>query len=93
MRKLIAVIRPHHAERLCQELHSQDRMQDLVAYEALGGGRQWREDDWRGMDLLPKAVIEGYVEDGDLEMVTDTILATCRTGSIGDGKVFVVPVG
>ena len=43
-------------------------------------------------DLRPKVKIECVVATGDVQTVVDTILKHARTGSIGDGKVFVLPV-
>lgn len=41
------------------------------------------------VDLLSKIKIEVIVGDGDVKKVTDAICETARTGSIGDGKIFV----
>src|SRR5215213_1261108 len=43
-------------------------------------------------ELRPKVKLECVVATGDVETVVDTILKHARTGSIGDGKVFVMPV-
>jgi nitrogen regulatory protein P-II 1 len=40
---------------------------------------------------VPKVQIEVMVEDGDVQVIVDTILKAARTGKIGDGKVWVVP--
>jgi nitrogen regulatory protein P-II 1 len=45
------------------------------------------------IEFLPKKKIEIVVEDEDLQLVLDTICAIGRTGNIGDGKIFVIPVG
>lgn len=44
------------------------------------------------VDLLPKIKIELVVDDKDLQTVTNAIIDVARTGSIGDGKIFVYPV-
>ena len=49
-------------------------------------GRQY------SVDLLPKIKIEVVVGDGDVKKVTDAICEVSRTGSIGDGKIFVSTV-
>ncbi|MHC4270248.1 MAG: P-II family nitrogen regulator [Planctomycetota bacterium] len=46
-------------------------------------GRQY------AVDLLPKIKIEAVVDDGDVKKVTDAICEVARTGSIGDGKIFI----
>jgi nitrogen regulatory protein P-II 1 len=50
------------------------------------GGEEYR------VDMLPKSKIELVVKDADTELVVSTILDAARTGSIGDGKIFVSPV-
>ena len=44
------------------------------------------------VDLLPKVKLEVVVPDGAVESVIDAICSAARTGNIGDGKVFVIPV-
>jgi nitrogen regulatory protein P-II 1 len=50
------------------------------------GGEEYR------VDMLPKAKIELVVSDADTEKAIDVIVETARTGAIGDGKIFVMPV-
>ena len=42
--------------------------------------------------LRPKLKVECVVEDSDVSLVTDSILRYARTGSVGDGKIFLLPV-
>ena len=44
------------------------------------------------VDLLPKIKVEAIVDDKDVEKVTDAICEVARTGSIGDGKIFISDV-
>ncbi|MEH2247623.1 P-II family nitrogen regulator [Nostoc sp.] len=44
------------------------------------------------IDFVPKVRIELVVNDNMVDMVVDTIVATAKTGTIGDGKLFVIPV-
>lgn len=44
------------------------------------------------VDLVPKARIEVVVEDADADLVVDAVVRAARTGKIGDGKVWAVPV-
>ena len=44
------------------------------------------------MDMLPKVKLELVVREADTEKVIDIILNVARTGNIGDGKIFVIPV-
>jgi nitrogen regulatory protein P-II 1 len=65
--------------------------------EVKGSGRQKGiTEHYRGTDvtnyLRPKIKLECVVADKDVQTIVDTILKHGRTGSIGDGKVFVIPV-
>jgi len=44
------------------------------------------------IDFLPKVRVEILVDDGDVDRVVQKLVETARTGKIGDGKVWVVPV-
>ena len=44
------------------------------------------------IDLIPKVKLEIVVRDEDVERVIDTVTAYARTGNVGDGKIFVIPV-
>lgn len=52
---------------------------------------QWRVGEYR-VDLLPKIKVEVVVSDKDCQTVIEIILETARTGNMGDGMVFVLPV-
>jgi nitrogen regulatory protein P-II 1 len=52
---------------------------------------QWRVGEYR-IDLLPKIKLEVVVQDKDAETVVDIICSSARTGDIGDGMIFVLPV-
>jgi len=65
--------------------------------EVKGSGRQKGiTEQYRGSSvtnyLRPKIKIECVVASGDVQTIVDTILRHARTGSIGDGKIFVLPV-
>ena len=69
----------------------------LSISEVKGSGRQKGiTEHYRGAELTnylrPKVKIECVVADKDVKTIVDTILKHARTGSIGDGKVFVMPV-
>ena len=63
------------------------------ALKALGVAGMTVTEVYRGrqysVDLLPKIKIEAVVDDNDVKKVTDAICEVSRTGSIGDGKIFV----
>lgn len=69
----------------------------LSISEVKGSGRQKGiVETYRGAELTnylrPKVKLECVVDDGDVQAVVDTILKHGRTGAVGDGKVFVIPV-
>ena len=69
----------------------------LTISEVKGSGRQKGiTERYRGSDLTnylrPKIKLECVVADRDVQTIVDTILKHARTGEIGDGKVFVLPV-
>jgi nitrogen regulatory protein PII len=69
----------------------------LTIIEVKGSGRQKGiTEQYRGSSvtnyLRPKIKIECVVADNDTQTIVDTVLKHARTGSIGDGKVFVIPV-
>jgi nitrogen regulatory protein P-II 1 len=69
----------------------------LSISEVKGSGRQKGiVETYRGAELTnylrPKIKLECVVDDGDVQTVVDTILKHGRTGAVGDGKVFVMPV-
>jgi nitrogen regulatory protein PII len=69
----------------------------LTISEVKGSGRQKGiTEHYRGSEiaihLRPKLKIECVVDDHDRELIVETILRHARTGSVGDGKIFVLPV-
>jgi nitrogen regulatory protein P-II 1 len=69
----------------------------MTVSEVRGFGRQkGHKEQYRGaeytVDFLPKAKMEVIVPDDQVKAVVDTILESARTGQIGDGKIFVLPV-
>ena len=69
----------------------------MTVSEVSGRGRQggltlqWRVGEYK-VDLMPKIKIEVVVIDEDLPKTLNAIRAAARTGEIGDGKIFVLPV-
>jgi len=69
----------------------------LTISEVKGSGRQKGiTERYRGAELTnylrPKVKLECVVSDRDVQTIVDTILKHARTGAVGDGKVFVLPV-
>ncbi|MGX1851279.1 P-II family nitrogen regulator [Streptomyces sp. NBC_01456] len=96
MKLITAVIKPHRLDEVKDALQAFG-VHGLTLTEASGYGRQRGHTEvYRGaeytVDLVPKIRIEVLVEDADAEELVDVIVKAARTGKIGDGKVWSVPV-
>ncbi len=96
MKLIIAVIKPFKLEEVREALTSQG-VQGLMVSEVKGYGRQSGHTEiYRGaeyvVNFVPKIKLELVVPDAAVASVVDTLAATAKTGKIGDGKIFVVPV-
>ncbi len=96
MKMVVAYIRHEAFEPIRMELLGLG-FPSLSITEVKGSGRQKGiTEHYRGAEitnyLRPKVKIECVVETRDVPAIVDTILRHARTGSIGDGKVFVLPV-
>lgn len=93
MKKIEAVIRHFKLEDVKNALSAKS-VQGMTVTEVRGFGRQkGHKEMYRGaeytVDFLPKVKIEVVVADSQLDVVLDTIMQAARTGSVGDGKIFV----
>jgi nitrogen regulatory protein P-II 1 len=93
MQKIEAIIQPSRLDAVKEAL-IEIGVDGMTILEARGHGRQKGHTEfYRGreytVDLLPKVKIELVVHDEAAEKVINAIVATARTGHIGDGKIFV----
>lgn len=96
MKLITAIIKPFRLEDVRDALTALG-VPGMTVSEASGYGRQRGHTEvYRGaeytIDLVPKVRIEIVVEDDDEDSVIDAIVATARTNSIGDGKVWSSPI-
>lgn len=96
MKKIEAYIRHEAFEPIRTDL-LQLGFPSLSISEVKGSGRQKGiTERYRGAELTnylrPKLKVECVVASGDVDTVVETILKHARTGGIGDGKLFVMPV-
>ena len=94
MKLIVAVIQPHKLEDVLQELDKKEIHLRTVS-NVLGCGRQkGRVEVYRGRkeagNLLKKVRLEIAVNDEYVKSTIDAIVAGSRSGSIGDGKIFVM---
>jgi nitrogen regulatory protein P-II 1 len=97
MKKVEAIIKPFKLDDAKQAL-GEIGVQGMSVSEVRGFGRQKGHSElYRGaeyvVDFLPKIKIEVVVPDDMVEKVTVALTGAARTGKIGDGKIFVIPVG
>jgi nitrogen regulatory protein P-II 1 len=96
VKKIEAIIREESLNDVKKALEEKSYF-GMTVSEVSGRGRQkgiplqWRVGEYR-VDLLPKVKIELVVLDNDVSQVLDAIVANGRTGEMGDGKIFILPV-
>jgi nitrogen regulatory protein PII len=96
MKKVEAVIKPFKLEEVKKAL-SEIGVFGMTITEVKGFGRQkGHKEQYRGaeytIEFVPKIKLEIALADQDEEKVVATIMAAAKTGSIGDGKIFVTPL-
>jgi len=96
MKKVEAFIRPFKLNDVKEAL-MEIGIEGMSVMEVRGFGRQKGHTElYKGseynVDFLPKMKIEVVVKDEDVDRVVEQIISSARTGQIGDGKIFIVPV-
>lgn len=96
MNLIHAVIQPHRLDDVREALVLLG-VQGMTISEVKGFGRQKGHTElYRGaeyvVDFVPKIKLEIATSDEMTQLVVDTIVAHAKTGKIGDGKIFVLPI-
>ncbi len=96
MKKIEAFIRPFKLDDVKSAL-TEIGIKGLTVSEVKGFGRQKGHTElYRGseyhVDFLPKSKLELFVADDQVDPVVEAITRVARTGQIGDGKIFILPV-
>ena len=96
MKMIMAIIKPFKLDDVREAL-AEVGVQGITVTEVKGFGRQKGHTElYRGaeyvVDFLPKIKIEILVSDQQAGLAAETIISTAKTGRIGDGKLFVLPV-
>ncbi len=96
MKKIEAIIKPFKMEDVKDAL-AEIGIQGMTVAEVKGFGRQKGHTEiYRGseytVEFLPKVKFEIVVGDDMVQKAVDTIVQSAKTGKIGDGKVFVLPI-
>lgn len=96
MKKIEAIIKPFKLEEVKKAL-SDIGIVGMTISEVKGFGRQkGHKEHYRGaeyaIEFVPKIKLEIAINDEDEEKVVAALMSTAKTGSIGDGKIFVSPL-
>ena len=97
MQKVVAVIKPFKLDEVKEALGGIG-VAGMTITEVKGFGRQKGHTElYRGseyvVDFLPKIRIEILTENDKSDSIVETIIKAANTGQIGDGKIFILPVG
>ena len=97
MKKIEAVIQPFKLDDVREALKGVG-IDGMTIYDVRGHGRQkGHKEVYRGqeyeVDLLPKVKLEAVVPSDRVEETVNAIVASARTGKIGDGKIFISDIG
>ena len=96
MKKIEAIIRPEKLDEVRKAIESVG-YPGITITEAQGHGKQkgvvqqWRGETYR-VEFLPKVKLELVVGDADVDRIVSAIIKSAKTGSVGDGKIFVTDV-
>jgi nitrogen regulatory protein P-II 1 len=96
MKKIEAIVREEKLDAIKKKLDDLS-YGGMTVCEVAGRGRQkglalqWRAGEYR-VDFLPKVKIELVVLDEDVYKAVNAIVSASRTGEMGDGKIFILPV-
>jgi nitrogen regulatory protein P-II 1 len=96
MKKIEAIIKPFKLDEVKDALNAIG-IKGMTVSEVKGYGRQKGHTEiYRGaeyvVDFIPKIKLEIIIDAEQVDQVIDTITKVAKTGKIGDGKIFVMPV-
>jgi nitrogen regulatory protein P-II 1 len=96
MKVVVAVVKPHKLDEVKEALRDVG-VSGLTTTDVEGFGRQRGHTEvYRGaeyqVDFVPKVKVEILVADDQTQGVVDAVTKAARTGKIGDGKIWVMPV-
>ncbi len=96
MKKVEAIVKPFRLDNVKDALMDIG-IKGMTISEVKGYGRQKGHTEiYRGaeyiVDFLPKVKIEVVIADDMTEQVIETIITAAKTGKVGDGKIFIIPI-
>ena len=96
MKLVVAIVKPHRLDEVKEALQDLG-VNGLTTTDVEGFGRQrghteiYRGAEYR-VDFVPKVKVEVLCDDDQVSGVVDAVAKAARTGKIGDGKIWVIPV-
>jgi nitrogen regulatory protein P-II 1 len=96
MKKVLAIIKPFKVDEVKDALTGMN-INGMTISEVKGFGRQkGHKEIYRGAeyqtDFVPKVEMKIVVADEQVDQVVDVIIGAAKTGKIGDGKIFIMPI-
>ena len=96
MKLIRAIIQPHRLDSVRDALQNLG-IHGMTTYQSQGFGRQrGHKEVYRGAEyqiaFRPKITIDIVLEDANVQPAIDAIIQASRSGAIGDGKIFILPV-
>ena len=96
MKKIETIVKPFKLDDVKEALETAG-VSGMTITEVKGYGQQKGHTElYRGaeyqIDFVPKIKIEIIVDDEQVDSIVDTVMMAARSGKIGDGKIFVLPV-
>lgn len=97
MKLIMAIIREEKLENVKNALEEELDTSSMTVTDVKGRGKQkGLQKTWRGekyeVEFLPKTKIEIVAKDEEANKIVETIQEKAKTGNIGDGKIFILPV-
>lgn len=96
MKLVRAIIKPERLEFVKKALEEKGFIGMTISDVRGRGQQKGIVLEYRGglmtVDLLPKVMVEIVIQDKDVEALVTTITESARTGKIGDGRIFIIPV-
>lgn len=96
MKLITAIIRPERLSAVLEALFKAEVYGLTISRVQGHGGETERVETYRGttvkMELVEKVRLDIGVSDPFVDIAVEAILGSARTGEVGDGKIFVVPV-
>lgn len=96
MKLVSAIVQPFRLEEVKEALQGTG-VQGMTVTEVRGYGRQRGHTEvYRGaeyqVDFVPKVKVDVLCDDAQVERIIESVVGAARSGQIGDGKIYVVPV-